>query len=498
MRFSLCVVLLVCSLVINLSAQTVGPPAPPAVPVEAVELDPLVFDPPLPTDPIATVNGQPVPASDMLKLVLEQNFQNGVNMLVMGVILDRELVQNEKTVSETGIRDELKTMLEQTAPGTTIEHMQKESPGTLMQMLRTARINRGWKELYWDARSIPEDQRHSNTTQIMMQLYLREVMEKYERRIRGANPAPAKGCVAQVVEKNATNPNEADMRVGASEALDFLMALVKHSGLIDAAKQSVERTVIDQALAKANVAVTEKEVAEWALVQRKTYPPPLVWEQICRFKGTTPEREMERWRRIQAWKRSSKVTVSDEDVEAFLNENKSYFLGKTKKVSHILFQDVNAATGLPLPEGERQKVKEKAEHVYKLLQEGTDFAWLAEHYSEDPVTARGQGRMAQPIKQFGGGLDPAFRDAAWAMTTVGEFTNPVHSAFGWHIIKLDEVKEPGAREPDFKAPSYWSYVVDEYETRCMQTWLDELKTTATIEMAPVQEILSYKERSYIK
>lgn len=473
-----------------LRSQGEGPPAPPPAP--PLQLDPLVFDPPLPKDPVAMVNGEPVPAADMLKLLLEQNFQTGVAMLVMGLMLDAELTRQEKTVSDEGILDELNHMLEQSSPGVTLEQLQEESPDTLAQMTKTARINRGWKELYWEARAVPADQRHSQTTQFMLQIYLQEVTSRYERRIRGAAPPPPAGFVAQVVDKNS----DQDMRISASEALDFLMALVKESGLLDAARDAAERALIDMAMKEANVTVTDQEMVEWAQLQRATYPPPLGWDQICRVKGTTPEREMERWRRIQAWKRITKPEISEEELEKYLEENKSYFLGKTKKVSHILLRDTDSSTGLPLPEEQRAKVKTDIDMMYKKILEGASFEWLAENYSEDPVTARGQGRLGHPLKQFGGSLDPAFHEAAWQLQKVGDISKPVQSAYGWHIIKLDEVNEPSNREPDFKAPNYWAYIVDEYETRRMTAWFKQLKASAQIELMPAEKILAFKNRRY--
>jgi hypothetical protein len=125
-------------------AQVQGPPAAVAAPLQ---IDPLVFDPPLPTEPIATVLGREVPAAEMLKLVLEQNFQNSVSTLMLGLMLESELARQEKTISEEGVNEELKVMLEQSAPGATIEGLRKTSPDTLAQRTMTARIHRGWQVL---------------------------------------------------------------------------------------------------------------------------------------------------------------------------------------------------------------------------------------------------------------------------------------------------------------------------------------------------------------
>jgi parvulin-like peptidyl-prolyl isomerase len=123
---------------------------------------------------------------------------------------------------------------------------------------------------------------------------------------------------------------------------------------------------------------------------------------------------------------------------------------------------------------------------------------MAETYSDDPVTARGQGRLAQPIKQWGGPLDPAFRDAAWALDKVGQISEPVKSRFGWHVIKLDEVNEPTRRDIDWKEPRYWDWISDEYLTQKADGWLAGLKDAATIERATTEMIFGLKEQSYWK
>ena len=81
--------------------------------------------------------------------------------------------------------------------------------------------------------------------------------------------------------------------------------------------------------------------------------------------------------------------------------------------------------------------------IYKQLQAGESFAKLAKENSIDPTGANGgqlgwfeKGRMVKP-----------FEDAAFS-TKKGEFSKPVQTQFGWHIVKVTDKKD--AYEPEFK------------------------------------------------
>lgn len=80
--------------------------------------------------------------------------------------------------------------------------------------------------------------------------------------------------------------------------------------------------------------------------------------------------------------------------------------------------------------------KELAERLKKEIDEGAEFAALAEQYSECPSKKRGgdlgwfgKGAMAKP-----------FELAAFTARE-GEVVGPVKTEFGWHLIYVYEVKD---------------------------------------------------------
>jgi peptidyl-prolyl cis-trans isomerase C len=86
------------------------------------------------------------------------------------------------------------------------------------------------------------------------------------------------------------------------------------------------------------------------------------------------------------------------------------------------------------------KTKEEAEAIIKELDKGADFEKLAKEKSTDGAAPEGGdlGWFSQ------GQMVPEFDKAAFALK-VGQYTEqPVHTQFGWHIIKVEDkrVKQP--------------------------------------------------------
>ena len=83
---------------------------------------------------------------------------------------------------------------------------------------------------------------------------------------------------------------------------------------------------------------------------------------------------------------------------------------------------------------EQNKVaKQKIDSLYQRVLAGDDFGKLATDYSDDKGTATRGGELPW----FGTGrMVPEFEKAAFALKTIGDVSEPIQSAYGWHIIKL--------------------------------------------------------------
>jgi peptidyl-prolyl cis-trans isomerase SurA len=90
-----------------------------------------------------------------------------------------------------------------------------------------------------------------------------------------------------------------------------------------------------------------------------------------------------------------------------------------------------------------KKAEEKINEVYTKLQAGGDFGKLAIEFSDDKSSAKKGGELPW----FGTGrMVPEFESAAFGLKNQGEYSKPVRTAFGWHILKKVDSKPVGTYE----------------------------------------------------
>ncbi len=128
---------------------------------------------------------------------------------------------------------------------------------------------------------------------------------------------------------------------------------------------------------------------------------------------------------------AGKVQVTDEELKSLFAEKKDkYSIPEQRHARHILIK-VN--------EGDDEKTvnnkKQRAEEILSLVMAGDDFAELARRYSQGPAKEMGgdlgffrKGQMVAP-----------FDEAVFSMEA-GEVRGPVQTSFGFHIIKLEDIK----------------------------------------------------------
>ncbi len=76
--------------------------------------------------------------------------------------------------------------------------------------------------------------------------------------------------------------------------------------------------------------------------------------------------------------------------------------------------------------------------IYKKLKQGEDFEALAKQFSEDKSSAS-KGGMLAPISS-GQLSSMAFENVVFGLVHVGDISEPVKTNYGWHIIKLYNIK----------------------------------------------------------
>ena len=159
----------------------------------------------------------------------------------------------------------------------------------------------------------------------------------------------------------------------------------------------------------------------------------------------------------------SKIAISEGEIDYYLSGDTAK--GATKEeyeVAHILLRAPESAS----PE-QIQKLKAKAEQVYERLQKGEDWSVLASELSED-TSNKDQGG---DLGWFGkGAMVPEFETAAFALTKIGEISQPVKTSFGYHIIQL-----LGREERPLTADE-----LSQAKDQKFSEWLTEARKTAQV------------------
>ncbi|WP_218352646.1 SurA N-terminal domain-containing protein [Alteromonas lipotrueiana] len=125
---------------------------------------------------------------------------------------------------------------------------------------------------------------------------------------------------------------------------------------------------------------------------------------------------------------TDEVNVSEQDIEQYYQENKdSYREEEERRVSHILIEFGD----------DKDAARQKAQSIKAELTEGADFAELAESRSDDTFSAENGGDLDFINRDM---MDPAFDEAAFALEQNGAVSDVVETEFGFHIIKLTDIK----------------------------------------------------------
>ena len=97
-------------------------------------------------------------------------------------------------------------------------------------------------------------------------------------------------------------------------------------------------------------------------------------------------------------------------------------------VSHIMIFSNN--------DKKAEDPEERINELYAMIMQGEPFENIAKQFSEDKNT----GVKGGQLKTFGPGdlKAPKFENAAYSIKNEGEIIAPIQSAFGWHIIRLNE------------------------------------------------------------
>ena len=169
----------------------------------------------------------------------------------------------------------------------------------------------------------------------------------------------------------------------------------------------------------------------------------------------------------------SKVSVAEKDLADYYERNQRMFLKDEEvKISHILFVVPERASGAAI-----EGIKKEAMDVLEMARSGKDFQELAKKYSED--SSAQEGGSLGFFKR--GQILPAFEEAAFSLKK-GGISDLVRTTYGFHIIRVDDVKEALLEPFESVKEKIRSAVTSEMLEQRYKEWMDELKKSAVIEM----------------
>lgn len=159
--------------------------------------------------------------------------------------------------------------------------------------------------------------------------------------------------------------------------------------------------------------------------------------------------------------------LSSSELKKFFDGNKNFFDSTQVCAHHIVVQNPKDAEKL----------------LADATAKGADFEALAVKNSIDPTVQENKGNLGCFTRDK---MVPEFTAAAFAMTK-GQVRGPVRTMYGYHVIKLDEIK-PGA------IPGYDEVeqrVKDTYRMKLMTELVNDLRTKSKVKVHE-DEIKNFK------
>lgn len=169
-------------------------------------------------------------------------------------------------------------------------------------------------------------------------------------------------------------------------------------------------------------------------------------------------------------------------LDAFKTEVADQLKGDTERLEALYETEtvkVQARHILVKEEAQAQEIKNK-------LIEGADFAELAKAHSLDPGTAETGGELEYFPR---GIMDPAFEEACFSLS-VGEISDPIRSAYGYHIIEVEDQKTVNALMAEGEAEE----MVNTYKNGILNRLLPEAYVAAVEALRSKAEVETFIEK----
>lgn len=178
-------------------------------------------------------------------------------------------------------------------------------------------------------------------------------------------------------------------------------------------------------------------------------------EHNAEFKAELEKMKNEMLANFNVAKTLEKITVKDDEIKAYYDENKAQFVrGESVSASHILVES-----------------EDKAKEILAQIKSGeVSFEDAARNNSTCPSGQNG-GALGEFTK---GQMVPEFDSAVFSMK-VGEISEPVKTQFGFHIIKLTAKNEASEMGFDEVKGEIKNALLQEKRQKAYESKINQLK-----------------------
>jgi len=234
---------------------------------------------------------------------------------------------------------------------------------------------------------------------------------------------------------------------------EVLTTLLKQFGST-VVERLIDQKLMDQAARKRGVQVTEADLQKAYEAYKKKAPNPQVIEDWERQVGRDTIMQQLKPRIVYVKLGELITQVSDDELMEI-------------RASHILAR---------VSGSNEAAAKEKIEKAMAELRAGKDFAEVAKAYSEDTGSAQNGGDLGFFAR---GAMVKEFEDAAFS-AKVGELVGPIKSQYGYHIIKVTEIKPASQLDPAVREERRESAILRK-TSEAVRQYLNDERKNARIE-----------------
>ena len=242
----------------------------------------------------------------------------------------------------------------------------------------------------------------------------------------------------------------------------------------DILRQIIEDKLILSRAKELNIKIREEEIEVKLTYIKDGFPSEEEFFKVLDTQGITVADLKNRYRdqlmmkKVVDFEVSAKADVLPSEVREYYEKHREDYKLDTKyKVSHILVK-AEGEVGFEL-------AKVEAQDIYNRLKDSHDFNELATKYSQGPNKEQGgdmgyveEGEMLKELDEAMVALGP------------GEFSSPVKSQIGYHILKVEDIKSLGYRGFEELQNNIKNMLMQKRFKERLKEWLGELRKEAYI------------------